>query len=392
MSEAVILSGARTPIARANKGSLVDVDAFELGQIAVSAAIERSGVDTAEIDDLVLAESLQGGGVIGRYVAVELGLTHIPGMADNRHCAAGLSAVQIAAGSIRAGMDQLVVAGGTESMSGMPQVLKSIPTSKRDYQMWMSPANRFDYPDAPPFDMPFTVGENTAREARITRQDVDEWAYLSHQRAHASTVNGWFADEIVPVKAPQADGSTKLVDTDEQPRPESTLEKLASLPVLHPELENPTVTAGNSAGVNDAAAALVLASDEYAKAHGHAPLARVVSWASVGVDPARTGLAPTLAIPKALERAGMKVSDIDLFEVNEAFCSVAVAASRILEIDPEILNVNGSGCGLGHPIACTGSRMVVTMLNELRRRGGTHGVVAMCAGGGMGSALVLELL
>jgi acetyl-CoA C-acetyltransferase len=161
---------------------------------------------------------------------------------------------------------------------------------------------------------------------------------------------------------------------------------------LHLELDAPTVTAGNAAGLNDAAAALVIASDGYASANGFQPLARIRSWASVGVAPARTGLAPIDAIPKALDRAGLTLGDIDLFEINEAFCSVPVAAYRALGIDPEILNVNGSGCGLGHPIAATGARMVVTMLHELRRRDGHLGLVSMCAGGGMGSALVLELL
>ncbi|MCU0267224.1 MAG: thiolase family protein [Acidimicrobiales bacterium] len=391
MPDAVILSGARTPIGRANKGGLIDVDAFELAQVAVGAAIDRSGVDRTDIDDLVVAESLQGGGVIARYAAVELGLAHVPGLADNRHCAAGLSAVQIAAGSIRAGMDALVVAGGTESLSSMPQGLKSIPASRRDYQQWMSPSHRAT-PEAPAFDMSITVGENTAREAGLTRADVDEWALHSHRCASESIARGWFAEEIVPVEAPQPDGTVRTIDTDEQPRPDTTLERLASLAVLHPELDDATVTAGNAAGLNDAAAALVVASDDYARAHGHTPLARVVSWASVGVEPARTGMAPIDAIPKALQRAGLGVGDIELFEINEAFCSVTVAAIRALGLDEELVNVNGSGCGLGHPIAATGARMVVTMLHELRRRGGTLGCVSMCAGGGMGSALVLELL
>jgi acetyl-CoA C-acetyltransferase len=178
---------------------------------------------------------------------------------------------------------------------------------------------------------------------------------------------------------------------DEHPRADSTIEKLSALPPLHPELEGATVTAGNSSGLNDAAAAVVMTSSDYAAAHGLAPMGRVVSWASVGVDPARTGLAPTLAIPKALERAGLTTADVDLWEINEAFCSMAVASSRILGLDHDIVNVNGSGCGLGHPIAATGARMVVTMLHELRRRGQSLGCVAMCAGGGMGSALVVEL-
>jgi len=389
VTDAVIISAARTPIGRANKGSLVDVDAFELARVALSAAIDRSGVDTGDIDDLILAESLQGGGVIGRYTAVTLGLEHVPGLADNRHCAAGLSAVQIAAGGIRAGMDQLVVAGGTESLSSMPQSLKSIPASARDYKMWMSPSHP-ETPDAPAFDMALTVGENTSRMARLTRADLDEWAAKSHASACESIDNGYFEAEIVPVEVPDGAGGTSLFTTDEHPRPGTTADTLAALKPLHPELDSPTITAGNSAGLNDAAAALVVASSDYAAAHGHAPMARIRSWASVGVTPAATGMAPIEAIPKALARAGLSIDDIDLFEINEAFCSVPVAASRALGIDYDILNVNGSGCSLGHPIAATGARMVVTMLNELARRDLTLGVVAMCAGGGMGSALVVE--
>ncbi|HEX3567717.1 MAG TPA: acetyl-CoA C-acyltransferase, partial [Acidimicrobiales bacterium] len=199
-------------------------------------------------------------------------------------------------------------------------------------------------------------------------------------------------EEIVAVTVADGNGGTRDVLADEQPRPDTTVAKLASLPLLHPELPGATVTAGNAAGLNDAAAAVVVTADDYAHAHGLEMLARVVGWASVGIEPERTGLAPTLAIPKALGRAGIAIGDVDLFEINEAFCSMAVASSRVLGIDPDILNVSGSGCGLGHPIAATGARMVVTMLHELRRRGGTVGCVAMCAGGGMGSALVLELI
>jgi acetyl-CoA acetyltransferase family protein len=380
MTDAVIVAAARTPIGRANKGALVDVDAFALARVAVRGVLDRVEIPVDDIDDLVIAESLQGGGVIARHTAVELGLTSVPGMADNRHCAAGLSAVQIAAGSIRAGMDRVVVAGGTESLSSMVFGTKKGET-------WMSPSHT-PTPEAPAFDMALTVGENTARLAGISRQAVDEWAYHSHLRAAASRDSGRFDREIVPVTLP--DGSR--FERDEHPRANTTLEKLASLPVVHPEIEGATVTAGNAAGLNDAAAAVVVTSDGYARAHGIAPLARIRSWASVGVDPVRTGLAPILAVPKALDRAGLTVADVDLFEINEAFCSVAVAASRELGIDHAIMNVNGSGCGLGHPIAATGARMVVTMVNELRERGGTIGLVGMCAGGGMASALVIELL
>jgi len=382
VTDAVIVAAARTPIGRARKGSLVDVDAFELAQVAVSGAIDRSGVPVSDLDDIVIAESLQGGGVIARNIAVRMGLSHVPGLADNRHCAAGLSAVQIASGSIRAGMDRVVVAGGTESLSSMPQVLKSVPASAGEFKPWMSESHP-DTPEAPAFDMALTVGENTARIGGVTREAADEWAFHSHQRAARSVASGWFEAEIVPV------GDFAV---DEHPRADTTIEKLASLPVLHPELPNPIVTAGNAAGLNDAAAAVVVTSDDYAAANGLQPLARIISWASIGIEPERTGLAPTLAIPKALERAGMKIGDIDLFEINEAFCSMAVASSRALGLDHDIVNVNGSGCGLGHPIAATGARMVVTMIHELRRRDASVGVVSMCAGGGMGSALVLEIL
>jgi acetyl-CoA C-acetyltransferase len=390
VTEAVIIAAARTPIGRANKGSFVDVDAFELAEVAVGAAIERSGIPAEDIDDIVLAESLQGGGVIARNVAVRLGLPGVPGLADNRHCAAGLSAVQIAAGSIRADMDRVVVAGGTESLSSMPRTLKSTPASAHDFTQWMSPSHP-STPEAPAFDMSITVGENTSRIAGISRQAADEWAYHSHRRAAAARDGGRFADEIVAVMVPDGTGGTRAVLLDEHPRADTTIEKLAALPVLHPELPGATVTAGNAAGLNDAAAAVVVTADDYARANGLEVLARIVGWASVGIEPERTGLAPTLAVPKALQRAGMAIGDVDLFEINEAFCSMAVASSRILDLDHDIVNVNGSGCGLGHPIAATGARMVVTMIHELRRRGGTIGCVSMCAGGGMGSALVLEL-
>jgi acetyl-CoA C-acetyltransferase len=328
--------------------------------------------------------------VIARNVAVQLGLLGVPGMADNRHCAAGLGAVQIAAGSIRAGMDRVVVAGGTESLSSMPQVFKSVPASARDPQPWMSSSHP-PTPEAPAFDMALTVGENTARLAGLTRADVDAWAYETHQRAGRAIADGWFEEQIVPVEVPDGDG-TRTFSVDEHPRPDTTPERLATLPVLHPELPDATVTAGNAAGLNDAAAAVVVAAHDYAAGAGLTPKARIAAWASVGVDPVRTGLAPALVIPKALERAGATLSDVDVFEINEAFCSVPVACVRALGIDPAIVNVYGSGCSLGHPIAATGARMVVSMVAELERRDATMGLVAMCAGGGMASALVLERL
>ncbi|ADP81950.1 thiolase family protein [Pseudofrankia inefficax] len=389
MTDAVIVSTARTPIARARKGSLVSLDAFQLAEVVVPAVLERSGVPARDVDGLVLAEAYQGGGVLSRNVAVRLGLADVAGIATNQHCAGGLAAVAIAAGSVRAGMDQVVIAGGTESLTN-----SAMTTTKRGPDgnpMTFVSASHPETPDAPAFDMSITVGENTARELGLTRLDVDEWAAYSHGQAIASIDGGYFVDQIVPVNVPQPDGTTKVFDTDEFPRRGTTVETLAQLRLLHPELPDATVTAGNAAGLNDAAAAVTVASGEYAAAHGLAPLARIRSWASVGLAPALTGLGPSLAIPKALDRAGLTLADIDLFEVNEAFCSVPVATIRKLGIRPEIVNVNGSGASLGHPIAATGARMVVTMVAELRRRGNSLGVVSMCAGGGMGAAMVIEV-
>ncbi|WP_007512060.1 thiolase family protein [Pseudofrankia saprophytica] len=389
MTEAVIVSTARTAIGRARKGTLVGLDAFDLAEAVVPAALERSGIPATDLDDLILAESYQGGGVIARHTAVRLGLTGVSGAATNRHCAGGLTAVAIAAGSIRAGMDRAVIAGGTESLSN--QVLGSKRDAEGNQKIWMSPPNP-DTPEAPAFDMSITVGENTAREMGLTRRDVDEWTVYTQERAIASIDSGAFVDEIIPLDVTRPDGTTVRFDTDEHPRRGTTLEKLATLKVLHPELPDATVTAANAAGLNDAAAAVTLTSDTYATAHGLTPLARIRAWATAGIEPALTGLAPTLAIPKALDRAGLTLADIDLFEINEAFCSVPVAAIRKLGINPEIVNVNGSGASLGHPISATGARMVVTMIGELRRRGATHGCVSMCAGGGMAAAMIIEIV
>ena len=390
MNNPVIVAALRTPIGRARKGSLVTTDAFQLAEAAVRGVVERSKIDPKELDDIVIAESLQGGGVIARHTAVVLGLENVPGMANNRHCAAGLAAVSIAAGSIAAGMDRVVLAGGTESLSTMPMLTKRTSPAA-DAQPWMSPSHP-ETPDAPAFDMSLTVGHNTAVEAKLSRADVDQWAVYSHGRAIESIDSGAFASQIVPVEIRGADGKVRTFDTDEHPRRGLTLEGMAELKPLHPEIEGFTVTAGNAAGLNDAAAAVLLMDAGYARANGFEPLASIRSWASVGVAPRRTGMAPIDAIPKALARAGVAKDDVDLFEINEAFCSVPVAATRALGIPQEICNVNGSGCSLGHPIAATGARMVVTMVHELRRRGARLGCVSMCAGGGMGMAMVLETL
>jgi acetyl-CoA acetyltransferase family protein len=389
MGDAVIVSTARTPIGIAYKGSLALVDPFELATVVVAEAVARSGLDPASIDDVVMGESLYGGGDIARYAAIEAGLEHVPGLALNRHCAAGLSAVVTAAASIRSDMDRAVVAGGVQSTSTMPMGQRRDPRTG-EVQPWMSPSHR-DRPDAPSLDMSITVGWNAAVEAGVTREQMDAWAFRSHQRAIAAIDSGVFAEEIVAVDVPDGAGGTRSFAVDEHPRRGSTMEKLGALAPIHPEIEDFSITAGNSSGLNDGAAAMVLVDGALADAQGLEPLAVVRGWASVGVAPERTGLSPTVVIPKVLERVGLTVDDIDLWEINEAFASVCVATTSILGIDERIVNVLGSGCSLGHPIAMTGARMVMSLTHELRRRGGGVAVAAMCAGGGMGTAVVLEV-
>ena len=389
MSDAVIVAAARTPIGTARKGSLLDVTTFELAKYAAGEALKRSGISAGDVDDLMMGESLQGGGDVARYAAIDLGLTEVPGLALNRHCASGMGAVQNAAGSIIAGMDTVVIAGGSESMSSMPMVSKRTPFTD-DWAQWMSPSHP-EQPDAPAFDMSITVGWNTAKYAGLTRADMDEWAVRSHQRAIKAIDEGRFDEEIFPIEVKMRDGSTKNFAVDEHPRRDSNIEKMASLKPLHPEIEGFPITAGNASGVNDGAAAMMVVSSDYAAAHGLTPLAKIVSWASTGTNPRDTGLGPILSIPKALSRAGMTIADVNLAEINEAFASVPVAACRELGLSEDITNVSGSGCSLGHPVACTGARMIITTMFELRRRGGGIGVASMCAGGGMGSATVFEV-
>jgi acetyl-CoA acetyltransferase family protein len=388
--QAVIVAGARTAIGTSYKGSLIETDAMELATTAVAESVRRSGIEPELVDDVILGESLYGGGDIARYAAIEAGLVNAPGVALNRHCASGLSAVQNAAGSIIAGMDRVIVAGGVQSSSTMPKTTRRVPGTDTWEEDWLAPSHR-ETPDAPIRDMTITVGWNAAAKAGLTREDMDAWAFRSHMRAIAGIDNGSFTDEIVPIEVTRRDGTTFTFATDEHPRRSSTLEKLASLKPLHPEIEGFSITAGNSAGVNDGAAAVVLTSRSFAEERGLEARAIVRAWASAGVLPADTGLAPSIAIPRALDRAGLKVADIDLWEINEAFASVPVAVTRELGIDDTIVNVLGSGCSLGHPVAMTGARMVLTLVHELRRRGGGTAVAAMCAGGGMASALVLEV-
>ncbi|RDH78488.1 thiolase family protein [Mycolicibacterium moriokaense] len=376
MPEAVIVSALRTPIGTAMKGTLRDTDAYQLAEHVVGAA--AADLDGSTVDDIILGEGLYGGGVVARHAAITAGLPSVPGLALNRHCAAGQAAVQSAAASISAGMDQLIIAGGVNSASTSPRFKRKSGDEMVD---WFPPTHP-DRPDAPNMDMSITVGWNAAVKAGVSREEMDEWALGSHRKAIAAIDEGRFKEEIVPIDTPHG-----LFEVDEHPRRDTSIERLAALKPLHPEIEGFSITAGNACGANDGAAVLAVASDRL----GLPALATVKAWASVGVDPASTGLAPVEAIPKALARARLSLSDVDLFEINEAFASMCVATVKLLDIDPELVNVSGSGCSLGHPVAATGARMLVTLVHELRRRGGGIGVAAMCAGGGMGSATVIEV-
>lgn len=390
MPDAVIVAACRTAIGTARKGSLVDADPFDMARHTISAAVTRSGLAPEVFDEVILGEALAGGGDIARYAAIEAGLIEVAGTAMNRHCASGLAAVSSAAAGIRAGMDRAVVAGGVQSMSLSPRTARRIPGTDEWDDGWMSPSHP-DSAEAPNMDMSITVGWNAAVRGGVTREEMDEWALGSHRKAIAAIDEGRFAEEIVPYMVRMRDGSQFEFSVDEHPRRETSLEKLASLKPLHPEIEGFSITAGNSAGMNDGSASMVLASSDLVDAEHLERLATVRSWASVGVDPVETGLAPIKAIPKALQRAGIDLGAVNLFEINEAFASVSVATAKALSIDPAKVNPNGSGCSLGHPIAMTGARMLITLTYELRRRGGGIGVAAMCAGGGMSSAVVIEV-
>src|SRR5580698_2121553 len=387
-SDAFIIAATRTPIGRSGR-SLAGLTIEDVGMQTVAGVIAAARLAPEDIDDLILGEVLRGGGCTARYVANAMGLPpDTPGGAVQRQCATGMMAVQEAAAHIRSGMADAMIAGGIESMTRTPLLFAKSPFPFGGVQQFMPPSHP-DSAEAPNTNMLITVGENTARECGITREESDNWSYHSHMRAVAATDDGRFAEEIVPVVVPAGRGETVTVSIDEHPRRDTTLEKLAALPSLTGP--NGTITAGNSSGIGDGGAALVVVEREYADQHGLEVLAIVRSWASAGIEPARTGLAPVIAVPRALERAGLDVKDVDLVEINEAFASMSVACSRKLGFPHDIVNVNGGAVGIGHPVGASGARILVTLLYELRRRGGGIGVGTLCAGGGMGSATVLEV-
>ncbi len=391
MSTPVIVGAARTAIGRSFKGTLVNTPPETLITTVLPEVVRRSGVDPADFDDIIFAESHYGGGDLARYAADATGMQDVPGQSVNRHCAGSLTAIGNAAAQIGSGMEKALIAGGVQSLSMTPLVNWRIPGPELKFEERWMPPTHVETPDAPCKDMSITVGWNTAQAAGISREEMDAWAARSHQRAIAAIDEGKFLDEIIPLKVQQFDGSVIDFSVDEHPRRDTTVEKLAGLKVLHPEIEGFSITAGNSSGTNDAAAAVALVSADYADAHKLNKMATVKAWAAAGIAPRDCGLGAVRAIGKVLDRAGLKASDVALWEINEAFASVPIAACKEFGIDDELVNFSGSGCSLGHPIAASGARMVTTLVYELQRRGGGIGVAAMCAGGGQGGAVVIEV-
>jgi acetyl-CoA acetyltransferase family protein len=391
MPEPVIVGAVRTAIGRSFKGTLVNTPPETLITAIVPEVIRRAGIDPADIDDMIFAESHYGGGDLARYAADATGLKHVPGQSVNRHCAGSLTAIGNASAQIGSGMERVLIAGGVQSLSMTPLMSQRIIGPELKFEERWMPPTHVETPDAPTKDMSITVGWNTAQAAGISRAEMDAWAARSHQRAIAAMDDGKFVDEILPVKIQQLDGSVVDFSVDEHPRRDTTAEKLAALKPLHPEIDGFSITAGNSSGTNDACAAVALVDRAYARAQDLYAMATVKAWAAVGVPPRDTGLGGVEVIAKVLDRAGLKPSDVALWEINEAFASVPIAACRKYGLDEELVNFSGSGCSLGHPIAASGARMITTLVYELRRRGGGIGVAAMCAGGGQGGAVVIEV-
>ncbi len=388
MRRAVILAAVRTPIGRYG-GALAGVRPDDLAAVAVAAAVERAGVDPQQIDDVYLGCANQAGEDnrdVARMAVLLAGLPQsVPGVTLNRLCASGLSAVVSACHAVIAGDADLVVAGGVESMTRAPL---SMPKPARAFERghrtvydttlgWRYPNPRLEAMF--PLESMGETGENVAERWEVSRAEQDAFALRSQRRWAAAHAAGRFADELVPVGE---------LDHDEHPRPDTTPEGLAALkPAFR---KGGSGTAGNSSGMNDGAAALVIASEERAAALGAAPLAAFRGSAAVGVDPQVMGIGPIPAVRRLLERTGVPVADIDLVELNEAFASQSVAVVRELGLDPDRVNVNGGAIALGHPLGMSGARLVVSLVHELRRRGGRYGLATLCVGVGQGQAALFE--
>lgn len=392
MREVVIASAVRTAIGSLG-GALKDVSAVTLGAVAAKEAIARAGIDPSTIDEVMIGNVLSGslGQNVARQVAIHAGVPkEVPAFAINKVCGSGLRSVSLAAQTIKAGDAEIVLCGGTESMSNAPYALTNarfgmrmndtvtVDTMVKD-GLWDA---FYDY------HMGITA-ENVAEQYKITREMQDEMAERSQKRAQAAIESGRFKDEIVPVEVPQRKGDPVIFDTDEHPKFGTTKEKLAKLRPAFKK-EGGTVTAGNASGINDGAAMLIVMSKEKADQLGIQPMAVIRSYGSAGVDPSIMGVGPISACKKAMKKAGLTSKDIELVEANEAFAAQAAAVCRELEFSQDIVNVNGGAIALGHPIGCSGARILITLLYEMQKRSKNIGLATLCIGGGMGTTLIVE--
>ena len=391
LERTVILGAARTPFGKFG-GALSPLSAPELGGAAIREAVDRSGVEDDELEHSIFGIVVQAGvgQIPSRQANFHAGLPFsLTTETLNQVCASGLRSATLAETMIRAGDYEVILAGGMESMSNAPYLL---PGARWGARMGDTPAvdsmmhdgllDAFEHVNMIRF------GTDGAKEFDISRDEQDEWALRSHQRAAAATDDGKLAGEIVGVKVPAKKGQTSYVDADEPIRHDATLEKLAS---LKPIDEGGTVTAGNAPGVTDGAGALVLASEAYAQRRNLDPLGTIVAHAKVAEEPPNLLTVPGNAAKLALQKAGWSAEDLDLVEINEAFAGVAIHSTRILDVDPDIVNVNGGALALGHPVGASGARILTTLLYELRRRGGGRGLAAICSGGGQGDAVLVEV-
>jgi acetyl-CoA C-acetyltransferase len=397
MPEAYVVETARTPMG-AYRGALASVRPDDLAAHAIAAVVRRGGVDPERIVDVYLGAANQSGEDnrdVARMAALLAGLPQsVPGATVNRLCASGLEAVNSAARAVKAGEGDFYLAGGVESMSRAPWVVEKPeralprgPQTMHDTTLgWRMVNPRMAELGVSTESMGET-GENVAERYGIGRENQDAFALRSHQRAVAAAEAGWLAEEIAPIEAPRG-RETVLVEADEGPRPDASLEQLAKLkPVFR---QGGTVTAGNASTLNDGAACTLIASERGAGELGAEPLARIVATGVAGVDPAYMGIGPLAAVPRALANAGLSLEQIDLVEINEAFASQVLACARELGLEQERLNVNGGAIALGHPLGCSGARLTGTLVRELRRRRGKYGIVTLCVGVGQGLATVFE--
>jgi len=391
--EVVILSACRTPIG-AFGGALKELSAVDLGAIVIREAIARSGVPPADIGDAGMGCVLQAGAGmnVARQAGLKAGLpVEVPGETVNRVCGSGMQAVVHAVEAIRVGYVDAMIGGGTESMSNAPYLL---PGARWGYRMGSGEAIDSMLHEGLTCAIGLThmgiTAEEVATRYKVSRADQDAFAAESQARAVRAIAEGRFKDEIVPVSIPQRKGDPTVFDTDEYPRAGTTAEKLSALKPAFKK--DGSVTAGNASGINDGAAALVIATRKKADTLGRQPLARILAYVSTGVDPKVMGIGPVPAVRKVIERAGLKTSDIDLFELNEAFAAQSVAVVRELGLDTAKVNVNGGAIALGHPIGASGARVLTTLIYALRARKLRYGVASLCIGGGMGIAIAVESL